>query len=159
MKLISEHVDHIDYIVEADDSGKKNYRIIFSCNCFGRKFKTNKYNMNNQIKKDLTSNWFKLLQNAICDDINKLEKNILPVESEETLSEKDSFNEAIMNGLRLMEGAKIKTLNSYLDVDIQTHLKPYLQKWPYIKSNGKNLKLEKEGLLFTDEIIADLFLV
>ena len=31
--------------------------------------------MNNQIKKDLTSNWFKLLQNAICDDINKLEKN------------------------------------------------------------------------------------
>ena len=27
MKLISEHVDHIDYIVEADDSGKKNYRI------------------------------------------------------------------------------------------------------------------------------------
>ena len=31
--------------------------------------------MNNEIKKDLTSNWFKLLQNAICDDINKLEKN------------------------------------------------------------------------------------
>jgi len=27
MKLISEHVDHIDYIVEADEAGKKNYRI------------------------------------------------------------------------------------------------------------------------------------
>ena len=27
MKLISEHVDHIDYIVEADQEGKKNYRI------------------------------------------------------------------------------------------------------------------------------------
>ena len=27
MKLISEHVDSIDYIVEADDAGKKNYRI------------------------------------------------------------------------------------------------------------------------------------
>ena len=27
------------------------------------------------IKKDLTSNWFKLLQNAICDDIVKLERN------------------------------------------------------------------------------------
>ncbi len=27
------------------------------------------------IKKDLTSNWFKLLQNAICDDINDFENN------------------------------------------------------------------------------------
>ena len=31
--------------------------------------------MNSEIKKDLTSNWFKLLQDAICDDIIKLEKN------------------------------------------------------------------------------------
>ena len=31
--------------------------------------------MNNEIKKDLVSNWFKLLQDAICDDITKLEKN------------------------------------------------------------------------------------
>ena len=29
--------------------------------------------MDNEIKKDLASNWFKLLQNAICDDISKLE--------------------------------------------------------------------------------------
>jgi len=31
--------------------------------------------MNLNIKKDLASNWFKLLQNAICNDINKIEKN------------------------------------------------------------------------------------
>ena len=31
--------------------------------------------MDIDIKKDLTSNWFKLLRNAICDDIIKLEKN------------------------------------------------------------------------------------
>ena len=31
--------------------------------------------MDSEIKKDLTSNWFKLLQNIICDDISKLEKN------------------------------------------------------------------------------------
>ena len=31
--------------------------------------------MNLEIKKDLTSNWFKTLQNAICDDIQSLEKN------------------------------------------------------------------------------------
>ena len=31
--------------------------------------------MDISIKKDLASNWFKLLQNAICDDIIKIEKN------------------------------------------------------------------------------------
>ncbi len=31
--------------------------------------------MDLEIKKDLTSNWFKILQDAICDDIIKLEKN------------------------------------------------------------------------------------
>ena len=31
--------------------------------------------MDIEIKKDLSSNWFKLLQNAICDDISRLEKN------------------------------------------------------------------------------------
>ena len=31
--------------------------------------------MDNEIIKDITSNWFKLLQNSICDDISRLEKN------------------------------------------------------------------------------------
>ena len=31
--------------------------------------------MNLEIKKDLTSNWFKTLQESICHRINKLEKN------------------------------------------------------------------------------------
>ena len=31
--------------------------------------------MDIDIKKDLTSNWFKLLQNAFCNDINELENN------------------------------------------------------------------------------------
>ena len=37
-------------------------------------FKTNKMDLN--IKKDLTSNWFKLLQDAFCNDISILENNI-----------------------------------------------------------------------------------
>ena len=37
--------------------------------------------MDLNIKKDLASNWFKLLQNAICDDIIKLEKNKLKFKS------------------------------------------------------------------------------
>ena len=31
--------------------------------------------MSLEIKKELTSNWFQTLQNAICDDIQSLEKN------------------------------------------------------------------------------------
>ena len=37
--------------------------------------------MNSEIKKDLTSNWFKTLQDAFCDDICKLEKNKLHFKS------------------------------------------------------------------------------
>ena len=37
--------------------------------------------MDIEIKKDLASNWFKLLQNAICDDIRKLEKNKIKFKS------------------------------------------------------------------------------
>ena len=91
--------------------------------------------------------------------IEKLENNFLPIESEEILSNKNSFNETIMNGLRLIEGANIKKLNSYLDVDIITYLEPHMKKWPYIKINDKFLIIKKEGLLFADEIIADLFII
>ena len=37
--------------------------------------------MDISIKKDLASNWFKLLQNAICNDILKIEKNKVNFES------------------------------------------------------------------------------
>ena len=37
--------------------------------------------MDNEIKKDLASNWFKLLQNAICNDISRLEKNKIKFKS------------------------------------------------------------------------------
>ena len=89
----------------------------------------------------------------------QLEENKLPIESEEILSKKDSFNETIMNGLRLMEGAKINKLNEYLDDNIENYIKPYTKKWPYIDNDGTNLSLNKKGLLFTDEIIADLFII
>ena len=37
--------------------------------------------MDIEIKKDLASNWFKLLHNAICDDISRIEKNKLKFKS------------------------------------------------------------------------------
>ena len=106
---------------------------------------------------DGTKRWWN--KKSIDYYLNKLENNNLPIESEEILSKKDAFNETIMNGLRLIEGAQIKKLDTYLDIDIEDHLEPYIKKWPYINNNGENLTVKKEGLLFTDEIIADLFLI
>jgi len=91
--------------------------------------------------------------------LNSLEKNESPIESEEILTGKESFNENIMNGLRLREGINLDKLDKFLIEDIETYLKPYQKKWIYLNNKGKNLRLKKEGLLFTDEIIADLFLV
>ena len=64
-----------------------------------------------------------------------------------------------MNGLRLREGINLDKLDKFLIEDIETYLKPYQKKWIYLNNKGKNLRLKKEGLLFTDEIIADLFLI
>ena len=35
--------------------------------------------MDKEIKKKLTSNWFKLLQNIICDDIEKIENKKIKI--------------------------------------------------------------------------------
>ena len=43
--------------------------------------------MNTEIKKDLTSNWFKMIQESICNSISDLEDNNI------------SFIEAMLNGL------------------------------------------------------------
>ena len=91
--------------------------------------------------------------------LNSLEKNESPIESEEILTDKESFNENIMNGLRLREGINLDKLDKFLIEDIETYLKPYQKKWVYLNNKEKNLRLKKEGLLFTDEIIADLFLI
>ena len=83
----------------------------------------------------------------------------MPVEFEETLSKKDSFNETIMNGLRLIEGAEIQKLDSLINQNLENYIDSFTEKWPYINNDGKNLSLNKKGLLFADEIIADLFLI
>ena len=64
-----------------------------------------------------------------------------------------------MNGLRLIEGAKLKKLDNLLDQNLEKYLYPHIKKWPYISNNGENIYLNKKGLLFADEIIADLFLI
>ena len=91
--------------------------------------------------------------------LSSLENNKLPVEQNEVLTQENSFNEHVMNGLRLREGVSISLLKKLINIDVNKHIKTYQKKWPYIKNNNENLSLKKEGLLFTDEIIADLFLI
>ena len=91
--------------------------------------------------------------------IESLEENILPIQSEEILTIKNSFNENIMNGLRLIEGLNINKIKTLIPQDFNPYIKPFKEKWPYLEQKEEILKLNKEGLLFADEIITDLFLV
>ncbi|MDA9599917.1 coproporphyrinogen III oxidase, partial [Candidatus Pelagibacter sp.] len=61
--------------------------------------------MDNEIKKDLTSNWFKLLQNAICDDIVKLEKNKIKFDS--TTWKRNKNKDEGGGEYRIIKGGKI----------------------------------------------------
>ena len=56
--------------------------------------------MNEKLKKKLTSNWFKILQDSICDDIEKIEgkKNIFNSNSWERNKKRD---ERIWHGLKV----------------------------------------------------------
>ena len=164
----SEEVDKKMFLSTISYLEQKNY-IHYEISNFSKKNKKCKHNLHYWRLEpylafgpgahgfDGTKRWWN--KKSIDYYLNKLKNDELPIESEEILSQKDSFNETIMNGLRLIEGAEIKKLNSYLDIDIKYHLEPYMEKWPYINNNGKNLTVKKEGLLFTDEIIADLFLI
>lgn len=59
--------------------------------------------MDIEIKKDLASNWFKLLQNAICDDISRLEKNKIKFKSTSWQRSKKKMREVVNIGLLQME--------------------------------------------------------
>ncbi|MDC0364934.1 coproporphyrinogen III oxidase, partial [Candidatus Pelagibacter sp.] len=61
--------------------------------------------MNNEIKKDLVSNWFKLLQDAICDDITKLEKNNINFRS--TIWQRSKTKDEGGGEYRIIQGGKI----------------------------------------------------
>ena len=61
--------------------------------------------MDLDIKKDLASNWFKLLQNAICNDIIKLEKNKLKFTS--TTWKKNRYKDEGGGEYKIIKNGKI----------------------------------------------------
>jgi hypothetical protein len=62
--------------------------------------------MDIDIKKDLTSNWFKLLQNAICDDIVKLERTNLNLNL--------LLGKEILKKMREVENTEFLVMEKYL---------------------------------------------
>ena len=67
--------------------------------------------MDNEIKKDLASNWFKLLQNAICDDISKLEKNDTILFGRESAGVPESIHQSINDRLKIPMNENARSLN------------------------------------------------
>ena len=67
--------------------------------------------MDNSIKKDLTSNWFKLLQNAICNDILEFEKDDTILFGRESAGVPEKLHKILNNKLKIpMENNK-RSLN------------------------------------------------
>ena len=61
--------------------------------------------MNLEIKKDLASNWFKLLQDAFCNDISKLENNKIKIRS--TTWKRNSKKDEGGGEYRILQNGKI----------------------------------------------------
>ena len=99
--------------------------------------------MDISIKKDLASNWFKLLQNAICDDILKIEKNKVNLEfiSDKTTNANWTlYNEL---GKSILKG-KQKLYNGENSIGI--NLKN-------VKNGVYFVSLEVDGKIITKQII------
>ena len=67
--------------------------------------------MDVNIKKDLTSNWFKLLQNAICNDINKFEKNDTILFGRESAGVPEKIHRLVAKRLKIPLSIKKRSLN------------------------------------------------
>ena len=67
--------------------------------------------MDIEIKKDLASNWFKLLQNAICDDISRFEKNDTILFGRESAGVPESIHQSIGDRLKIPMNKNARSLN------------------------------------------------
>ncbi len=104
---------------------------------------------------DLKKRWWNV--RSLEKYTNYLKKDKLPLDGYETLSRKDSYNEIILNGLRLKEGIQTSNLNEYSDMLTTSQLKKINDKWDCLSISDKHIQLTKNGFLFVDEISSDLF--
>ena len=105
---------------------------------------------------DLKKRWWNV--KSLEKYINDLRKDQLPLEGDEVLSRKDNYNEIILNGLRLSKGIKTSNLNKYSDIIDTEKFNDAQNKWDCLSITNNNIKLNKKGFLFVDEISADMFI-
>ena len=104
---------------------------------------------------DLKKRWWNV--RSLEKYTNCFKKDKLPLGGHEVLSRKDSYNEIILNGLRLKEGIKTSNLNKYSDMLTTSQLNKINDKWDCLSISDKHIQLTKNGFLFVDDISSDLF--
>ena len=104
---------------------------------------------------DLNKRWWNV--RSLEKYINLLLKDHLPVENKETLSDKENYNEIILNGLRLSNGINLSDLKNYNKLFNSSHLEYINRKWDCLDIINDKIKLTNNGYLFVDEITKDLF--
>ena len=104
---------------------------------------------------DLKKRWWNV--RSLEKYIETLSNNKLPIEDNEILSDKDQYNEIILNGLRLNKGVDLSNLKKY-NLNNASQIAKTKEQWDCISVSDKNIKLIKNGFLFVDEITKELFI-
>ncbi len=91
--------------------------------------------------------------------IQQLQKDVLPIDGQELLSETDKFNELIFNGLRLNTGISIESLKELFPAEnFDDYLDKYLNTWNQLRNDSGILSLNSEGIFLADSITSDMFI-
>jgi len=91
--------------------------------------------------------------------IKKMDKELSPISSNETLTPNQKLNERIGFGLRLKEGIDLDKFSETQKILFNQNIKKYENKWDdYIENNGKTIKLNEKGFAFADEVAVDLLI-
>ncbi|NOZ07349.1 MAG: radical SAM family heme chaperone HemW [FCB group bacterium] len=90
--------------------------------------------------------------------LTQLAQSQLPIAGSELLTQKNSFNEKLLNGLRLSTGIALSELSRGFTGDFDFWLTTALSRWPGLSCSEGFLKISGSAILLTDEITADLFI-
>ena len=105
---------------------------------------------------DIKSRWWNV--RSLDEYLKRLDNFKNPINRRENSDKISTFNEILLNGLRLSNGVQIKKLNRE-NPNWKKDLKFGLKKWSEkLKINEKSLYLTDRGIPFLDSILPDLFI-
>ena len=87
-----------------------------------------------------------------------LSNNLMPAEGHESLSKSDNYNETILNGLRLSKGVDLSIIKHQYNENFEDYINRLQNKWDCIYIKNNSIQLNKNGMLFVDEISSDMFI-